>query len=67
MGAWNFPLVTGVLPMAEAIAAGNTVCYKPSELAPEVSSVIKKVFDEYLNQDFYKVIEGGTETIISLQ
>lgn len=66
MGAWNFPIVTGVLPMAEAIAAGNTACYKPSELAPEVSRTIKKVFDEYLDQDCYKVIEGGTDTIIGL-
>jgi aldehyde dehydrogenase (NAD+) len=34
---------------------------KPSELAPHTSGVIKKLFDKYLNPEFYQCIEGKVE------
>ena len=39
-GAWNFPVTTSIGPMISAIAAGNTVVLKPSELSPFTSSVV---------------------------
>ena len=36
---WNFPLLTAILPIAPALAAGNTVVIKPSEQTP--SSLLK--------------------------
>ncbi len=32
MAAWNYPLYTGIVPVANSIAAGNAVIFKPSEL-----------------------------------
>lgn len=40
ISAWNYPLYTGIGPMACAIAAGNCVILKPSELAPNSSNVM---------------------------
>ena len=33
---------------------------KPSEMAPHTSSVLKKLFETYLDKSCYRVIEGGT-------
>lgn len=48
IGAWNFPFNTGVCPAVTAIAAGNCVVLKPSEMSPHSSNIIKKLFDNYL-------------------
>jgi aldehyde dehydrogenase (NAD+) len=61
IGAWNYPVYTSIPQAATAIAAGNCVMLKPSELAPHSSGVIKKLFDNYLNPDFYQCIEGKVE------
>jgi aldehyde dehydrogenase (NAD+) len=37
MSAWNYPLYTAIPPVAQAIAAGNCVILKPSELASKTS------------------------------
>ena len=41
---WNYPLQLAVLPLIGAIACGNTVVLKPSEIAYNVSKVIEKIF-----------------------
>lgn len=45
LSAWNYPIYTAIPQVAAAISAGNCVLLKPSELAPEASGVIKKLFD----------------------
>jgi aldehyde dehydrogenase (NAD+) len=37
---WNYPFHLALAPVVAAVAAGNTVAVKPSELAPNVSRVI---------------------------
>ena len=37
---WNYPVLLSFEPMADAIAAGNCVCMKPSELSPHTSGVM---------------------------
>lgn len=59
IGAWNYSLYTTVAPAAEAIAAGNCVCFKPSEMTPYTSKVILEIITKYLDNDCYKVAEGG--------
>lgn len=44
LSAWNYPIYTAVPPLAQAIAAGNCVILKPSELAPHSSKVLVKLF-----------------------
>ena len=66
MGAWNYLIVNCICPAAEAIAAGNTVCVKPSELAPNLSNFAKKLFDNYLDNTCYRVVEGDLDIIKAL-
>lgn len=61
ISAWNYPIYTAIPPFATAVAAGNCAILKPSELAPHSSGVIKKLFDKYLNPEFYQCIEGKIE------
>lgn len=44
ISAWNYPVYTALPPVAAAIAAGNCVILKPSELAPYTSKVLVKLF-----------------------
>lgn len=46
-------------PVIGAIAAGNSVVLKPSELAPASSSLLAKTIPTYLDKKAVKVIEGG--------
>ena len=42
---WNFPFNLSVGPLVSALAAGNRVILKPSEMAPNVSSLVKKMVE----------------------
>lgn len=59
---WNYPVQLALLPMVGAIAAGNTVVVKPSELTPNTSSAIAKVMGKWFKEEFVAVVEGGVET-----
>lgn len=59
IGAWNYPYQLSFSPAIAAIAAGNTVILKPSELAKNTSAIIAKLINENFNPDFFLVIEGG--------
>lgn len=59
MGSWNYPLFTTLCPTASAIGAGNAVLVKPSEMTPNSSKLIKKLFEKYMDNLCYRVIEGG--------
>ncbi len=59
IGPWNYPFQLIVSPLAGALAAGNAVLVKPSEVAPATSSLIARLLPEYLDTDAVAVIEGG--------
>lgn len=59
---WNYPVQLALLPLVGAIAAGNTVVVKPSELTPNTSATISKVLGRWFNEEFVAVVEGGVET-----
>ncbi len=61
LSAWNYPVFTSIPPVAVAIAAGNCVILKPSELAPATSLVLNELFTKYLDNSCYRVIEGKVE------
>lgn len=50
MGAWNYPLQLTMLPVCGAIAAGNCVIIKPSELSPATAKAIEDLVPKYLDQ-----------------
>ena len=61
---WNYPLQLLLLPLVGAIAAGNCVVLKPSEMAPATANVIKKIITEIFPADYIKVCLGeGSELI----
>ncbi|KAG0355189.1 aldehyde dehydrogenase 3, member A2 [Gamsiella multidivaricata] len=61
IGAWNYPLNLLLAPAVGAIAAGNTVLLKPSEVAPHTAVLLTKLLPMYLDQRAYRIVNGGPE------
>ncbi|XP_039435475.1 aldehyde dehydrogenase, dimeric NADP-preferring-like isoform X3 [Culex pipiens pallens] len=61
IGAWNYPLQLTLVPVAGAIASGNCVLIKPSEVAPATSRFIAETIPKYLDPECYRVVEGGAK------
>lgn len=59
IGAWNMPIPVLLGPAVAAIAAGNAVVMKPSELAPATSALIARLVPDYLDSEAFAVVEGG--------
>ena len=55
---WNYPFNLSIKPLAQAIAAGNTVMLKPSEMTPHTSALIKKMLLELFEANEVAVFEG---------
>lgn len=66
IGAWNYPLNLSVPYAAAAIAGGNSVIIKTSEMSPSTSEVIAELFDKYMDKSCYRVIEGQVEVAKSI-
>ncbi|OEL15620.1 Aldehyde dehydrogenase family 3 member F1 [Dichanthelium oligosanthes] len=58
---WNLPLGLALEPLSGALAAGNAVVVKPSELAPSTSAFLAANLPKYLDAKAVKVVEGGAE------
>lgn len=63
---WNYPFNLCMIPLVSALAAGNRVIVKPSELAPSTSTLVKKMVDELFQADEVAVIEGGVDVSTQL-
>lgn len=63
---WNYPIQLLVEPMAAALAAGNCVVAKPSELAPASAAVMARLLPQYLDDEAVVVVEGGVEETTAL-
>ena len=59
IGAWNYPLQLTLGPLVGAIAAGNAVLLKPSEIAPATSAALARWLPRYFDTDLIQVVEGG--------
>lgn len=59
MGAWNYPLQLTLLPAIAALAAGNCVIIKPSEISEHSAKFIADTVPKYLDQECYQVVCGG--------
>lgn len=66
IGTWNYPFHTVLYPLIGAIAAGNCVVLKPSELSFHSSHTIAGIIKETFEPDHISCIEGGPETAQSL-
>lgn len=63
---WNFPFNLTFGPFVSAIAAGNTVIIKPSEVTPHSSAVMKTLIESVFEENEVAVVEGGVDTSTEL-
>jgi aldehyde dehydrogenase (NAD+) len=63
---WNYPIQLLVEPLAAALAAGNCVLAKPSELAPACSAALARLLPRYVDDDAVVVVEGGVDETTAL-
>ena len=61
MSPWNYPVLLTLGPLANAIAAGNTVVLKPSAYAPATSAVLEKLIGRCFDPEFVAVVTGGRQ------
>jgi len=59
MGAWNFPVNLSLGPCIAALAAGNCVVLKPSEVAPASAKLMQDICGKYLDQAAFRVVLGN--------
>ncbi|BCC10861.1 TPA: aldehyde dehydrogenase [Bacillus cereus] len=63
---WNYPFQLAIAPLVGALAAGNTIVLKPSELTPNVSKAITRMLAELFQEELVAVVEGGVEESTAL-
>eukprot|EP00419_Tripos_fusus_P036039 CAMPEP_0172784878 /NCGR_PEP_ID=MMETSP1074-20121228/205162_1 /TAXON_ID=2916 /ORGANISM="Ceratium fusus, Strain PA161109" /LENGTH=623 /DNA_ID=CAMNT_0013621883 /DNA_START=5 /DNA_END=1876 /DNA_ORIENTATION=+ len=63
---WNFPFNMCFQPLVPALAAGNCMVVKPSEIAHNSSEVIQKIIDGYLDNDCVKCVRGAVPETTAL-
>lgn len=59
---WNYPFNLALSPLIGAIAAGNCAVVKPSELTPNSSALMVKMFENVFPAEYISIVEGGPET-----
>lgn len=63
---WNYPFQLALSPLIAAIAAGNRVTLKPSELTPRTSLILAKIISYSCHTDLVKVVTGGADVASKL-
>ena len=58
---WNYPFNLSICPLVHAIAAGNAVILKPSELSPSTSAFIQKMISSLFDKSEVAVFEGAAD------
>ena len=63
---WNFPFNLSLGPLVPAIAAGNCVILKPSEMTPHASATMKRILADLFEENEVAVVEGDARTAEAL-
>jgi coniferyl-aldehyde dehydrogenase len=58
---WNYPISLTLMPLATALAAGNRVMIKPSEVTPATTELIRTMLAETFSQEEVAVITGDAQ------
>ena len=66
ISAWNYPYQLALIPTISALAAGNTVVIKPSEIPKNTSKILAEIINSNFNSNYLTVIEGGVKTTTEL-
>ncbi len=59
IGAWNYPYQLSLAPVIAAMAAGNTIVLKPSELPARTSAVMAQLINSTFSSEYFHVVDGG--------
>lgn len=63
---WNYPLSLALTPLVGALAAGNCVVLKPSEISSHTSALMNKLLSGTFPKEYVSVCEGDAETTQTL-
>jgi aldehyde dehydrogenase (NAD+) len=63
---WNYPVGLLLSPLVGAIAAGNAVVLKPSEVTAHTSAILAELLPKYLDTDAIALVEGGVPETTAL-
>ena len=66
LAPWNYPFNLSLIPALYAMAAGNTVILKPSELTPNTSALIQEMITELYDEEEFVVVQGDAKVAQSL-
>lgn len=66
IGAWNYPYLLSIVPLISALAAGNTVLLKPSEISGHAAEAMERIFNKNFPTGLLSVICGGVEETTEL-
>jgi aldehyde dehydrogenase (NAD+) len=61
---WNYPIQLLLLPLVGAIAGGNAVMLKPSELAPASAALLEKIIREIFLPNYISIVLGNGAELI---
>ena len=61
IGPWNYPIQLTLGPAVTALAAGNRVMIKPSELTPHSSALLAQLLHQAFAADELCVVQGGAD------
>jgi len=59
LGPWNYPVQLLLAPLVSAVAAGNTVILKPSELAPHTAEALTAMVAATFAPEYITTVNGG--------
>jgi aldehyde dehydrogenase (NAD+) len=66
MSPWNYPANLTLGPLVSAIAAGNTVILKPSEMTPHMTAVMIRIVRELFSEDEVAIFDGDASVATAL-
>jgi aldehyde dehydrogenase (NAD+) len=66
IGPWNYPINLTLNPLIAAIAAGNAVTIKPSEISANSAKVLEKIIQSAFDPEYIDLIQGGVPETQSL-
>jgi acyl-CoA reductase-like NAD-dependent aldehyde dehydrogenase len=66
IGPWNYPFALTFEPLVGALAAGNCVVVKPSEVTPRTSALFARLLPQYVDRECVAVVEGGVPETTAL-
>ncbi len=66
IGPWNYPFQLTIAPLIGALAAGNTVILKPSEIASHTADLISNLIAKYFDPRLVTTVQGGVDETTEL-